>query len=242
MSIPKMCELNRPIFKKLFLERGVLDTTDQKTLKEDITSIRWLYTLKPSTINISKFEDETVEYHEIAILQIDLTNLNRVKRIGTFVNKAIPYPIILLFRHNEKFAISVANKRTNQADITKWIIDDELITDWISETSPTEIQKKFINDCSLNNLSSLNFYAFYQDVIARVTALIVANRNGSYDKTSREKTAYRLEALAKITKLESQVVERRTNLKKEKQFNRKLELNILIKEHQAEIEKLIKEL
>ena len=230
MAIPAVCELSRPVFKKLFLENGDLDATDKKALKDDIDRIRWLYTLKPSTINIPKFESENVEYQEVAILQIDLTNPTRVKRIATFMNKAIPYPLILLMNYNGTFCVVVANKRINQADKAKWLIEEEWLTDWISEISPTDIQAKFIADCALKNLSSLNVYAFYQDMVTRVIALNVASRSGTYDSATREKTESRRSQLREIVELERQSAELRAALKQETQFNHKLGLNMAIKE------------
>lgn len=238
MAIPTACELNKPVFKKLFLENGDLDVTDKKALKDDIDRIRWLYTLKPSTINIPKFEDGTVEYLEVAVLQIDLTSPARAKRIATFINEAIPYPLILLFSHEGQFAVSVASKRINQADKTKWVIEEEWLTDWISETAPTSAEKKFISDYAIKNLSSLNFYAFYQDAIARVIALNAASRSGSYDNGNREKTEDRRKSLAEIAEIERQMAELRATLKKESQFNRKLELNVAIKERSDAIKRL----
>jgi hypothetical protein len=230
MAIPPACELNKPVFKKMFLENGDLDATDKKALSNDIERIRWLYTLKPNTINIPKFEDANVEYQEVAVLHIDLTNPSRAKRIASFINKAIPYPMFLIFSHSGTFAVSVANKRISQADKSKWVIDEEWLTDWISETSPSDIQSKFIEDCALKNLSSLNFFAFYQDMVSRVVALNAASRSGAYEAPTREKTESRRVQLREIAELERQAAELRTALKQETQFNRKLELNMAIKE------------
>ena len=33
------------------------------------------------------------EYHEIAILQVDLKTLNRTNRIAEVIHRAIPYPL-----------------------------------------------------------------------------------------------------------------------------------------------------
>lgn len=238
MSIPAACRLDKPLFKKMFEEHGDLDVTDKKALKDDIDRIRWLYTLKPSTINIQKFEDGNVEYQEVAILQIDLSNASRVKRIASFMNKAIPYPLIVLFNFEGAFAVSVANKRINQADKSKWVVEEEWLTDWISEAMPTEPQTKFMADFSIKNLSSLNFYAFYQDAVARVVALNAAARSGSYGLATREKTADRQGTLREIAELERQAAELRATLKKETQFNKKLDLNIKIKEHADTIKRL----
>lgn len=238
MGIPAACALDKPIFKKMFQENADLDVTDKKALKDDIERIRWLYTLKPSTINIPKFEDANVEYQEVAILQVDLTSPARVKRIAAFVNKAIPYPLILLFTVNGTFSISVANKRINQADKSKWVVEDEWLTDWIDETAPTEMQSRFIVDCAIKNLSSLNFFAFYQDVVARVVALNAASRSGKYDTATREKAEARQKTLREIAELERVSVELRSSMKQETQFNRKVELNIEIKKKTDEIRAL----
>lgn len=242
MAIPLACELNKPVFKKMFLENGDLDATDKKALSNDIERIRWLYTLKPNTINIPKFEDGNVEYQEVAVLQVDLTNPARAKRIASFINKAIPYPLFLIFSHSGTFAVSVANKRINQADKAKWVIEEEWLTDWMSEESPTHIQSKFIEDCALKNLSSLNFYAFYQDIVSRIVALNAANRSGTYKTPTREKTEARLVQLREIAELERQAAELRTALKLETQFNRQLEINMAIKERANAIKLLEKAL
>jgi len=242
MAIPLACELNKPVFKKMFLENGDLDATDKKVLSNDIERIRWLYTLKPNTINIPKFEDGNVEYQEVAVLQIDLTNPARAKRIASFINKAIPYPLFLIFSHSGTFAVSVANKRINQADKAKWVIEEEWLTDWMSEESPTYIQSKFIEDCALKNLSSLNFYAFYQDIVSRIVALNAANRSGTYETPTREKTEARRVQLREIAELERQAAELRTALKLETQFNRQLEINMAIKERANAIKLLEKAL
>ena len=75
----------------------MLDAADKASLKDDIDKIRWLYTLKPSTINIAPYSDNERDYPEVAVLHFDLSGINRIKRIAQFVNRAIPYPLILLF-------------------------------------------------------------------------------------------------------------------------------------------------
>lgn len=238
MNIPSACRLDKPVFKKMFEEHADLDVTDKKALKDDIDRIRWLYTLKPSTINIPKFEDGNVEYQEVALLQVDLSSPSRAKRIASFMNKAIPYPIILLLSHEGAFAVSVANKRINQADKSKWVVEEEWLTDWVSETAPTDQQTKFIADFNIKNFSSLNFYAFYQDAVARVVALNAAARSGTYEQATREKTADRQTTLREISELERQAAELRSMLKKETQFNVKTKLNIEIKERADAIKRL----
>lgn len=238
MAIPEKCLLNKPLFKKLFQEHADLDITDKKALKDDIDKIRWVYTLKPSTLNIEPYSDEVREYDEIAIIQIDLASPNRAERIATFVNKAIPYPIVLVFSFSDTVSISISDKRINQADKSKWVVEDAWMTEWFAPEAPNEAQQKFMQDMAMKNLSSLNFYAFYTDIKNRVIALNTSARSGHYQVGSAEKTEGRRESLTRIAELEREITELRSSLKKETQFNKKLELNVSVKERQQAIKQL----
>ncbi len=238
MAIPGKCVLNKPLFKKLFQEHADLDITDKKALKDDIDKIRWVYTLKPSTLNIEPYRDDVREYDEIAIIQIDLTSIARAQRIASFVNKAIPYPVMLVFSFADTIAISVADKRINQADKSKWVIEDSWITEWFNPDAPNEAQQKFMQDMAVKNLSFVNFYAFYTDIKNRVIALNSSSRSGQYFVVSADGVIDRREKLIKIAELERKVTELRSMLKKETQFNKKLDLNVLIKEASIKINDL----
>ena len=238
LGIPSKCFLNKTLFKKLFLESGMLDITDKKALKDDIDKIRWLYTLKPSTINIEPFKDQNREYDEVAILQIDLSSATSAKRIAFFVNKAIPYPLILVFTHGDMVALSIADKRINQADKAKWVVGDGWMTPWFNPSAPSQSERQFMTDIAIKNLSFLNFYAFYSDVKSRVIALNSARRSGTYTITTNTDTDARLKNLKRIDELENEMTELRTSLKKETQFNTKLKLNVAVKERQDAITQL----
>lgn len=242
MAIPKKCLLKKPIFKKLFLEHAKLDVTDKKSLQNDIKKIRWVYTLKPSTVNISAYRDDVREFDEIAIIQIDLTNTSRTQRIAAFVNKAIPYPILLVFRYADTIAISVSDKRINQVDKSKRIAQKELLTEWFNPIKPNEAQMHFMVDMAIKNLTFVNFYAFYTDIINRVIALNASVHTGSYKVVSAEKTRMRQERLSQIIDLEREIKDLRSTLNKEIQFNKKLDLNVYVKERQIAIKQLEQDL
>ena len=113
LGVPASCYVGKPIFKKLFSDatdgqKSILDAIDKLCLKDDIEKIRWLYTLKPNTINIPAYINDEREYSEIAILHFELSNLNKIKRITQFVNRAIPYPLVLLFTHNDAVNFNLA--------------------------------------------------------------------------------------------------------------------------------------
>ncbi len=247
LNIPESCALGKPIFKKLFLENGQLDITDKKTLKDDIDKIRWLYTLKPTTINIAAYQDKEREFLEVAVLQVELASTVRTKRIASFIHKTIPYPLVLIFTHGEQMALSVAEKRINQVDRSKWLVEEVWLTDWINLKQPTTAQNEFMAVCAVKNLSFTNFYAFYEDIKSRVIALNAHAKKygahkGSFELGTKERTQTRLQDLKRIDELEHKTAELKAALKKESQFNRKLELNVEIKNHQQAIADLQEQL
>jgi hypothetical protein len=243
LSIPKVCELNKPVFKKLFVENGALDSADKAALKDDVDKVRWLYTLKPSTINIAAYADVQRDYSEIAVLQVDLTSNKRLKRIANFMQRSIPYPLILIFTHDNSLCICLADKRVNQADKEKWVVEDSLYTEWINLAEPTAWQAEFLLDCNINSFSFVTFLSFYKSLSERVIAVNCAVHSGRYEREAgdsaggdlREGRLDRLRELEKLTLRKSEIANK---LKGERQMGRQVELNTQIKQLNEEIEKI----
>lgn len=240
-SIPASCELNKPVFKKLFLENGVLDVADKAALKDDVEKIRWLYTLKPATINIAAHVDSERDFSEVAILQVELAATKRLKRIANFMQRSIPYPLVLLFTQGNQVCLALSDKRINQADKEKWVVEESLYTDWIDLTEPTAAQAAFLEDCNINSFSFANFLSFYKSLADRVIAINCASHSGRYeqgeaDSIENKPSEARLERLRELEKLNLKKTEIANRLKKEKQLGRQVELNTQIKKINNEIE------
>lgn len=108
MSMPDSCQLGKRVFKKLFIENGSLTAADKRAFTDDIDTIVWEYTLKPSTMPVKGYEDDDREYHEVAIIQVNLKTDKRTRRICEVVHRMIPYPIFLVLVLPPRIAISVA--------------------------------------------------------------------------------------------------------------------------------------
>lgn len=111
MGLPDRCRLGKRVFKKLFQENAKLGVTDKKAFRDDIDTVWWQYTLKPSTIPVQPYEDGEREYLEIAVLQVDLKTQMRTGRIAEVIHRAVPYPVFLVLGTGTDCAVSVAHKR-----------------------------------------------------------------------------------------------------------------------------------
>ena len=235
LDIPKSCELNKPVFKKLFLDNGVLDATDKKCLIDDVNKVRWLYTLKPSTINIAPYSDQIREYPEVAVLQVELSSPNRVGRIAHFINRSIPYPLVLIFtldtNGKTSVAFSLADKRINQADKEKWVLEDSIHSDWVELGDQEKTQAEFLASLKITELPFKDFWVFYQALMTRVIASNCAVHSGSFTLQSniKEEGNSRLNKLRELEKLDIQKSEFANKLKKEKQMGKQVELNTKVK-------------
>lgn len=241
LDIPNACRLDKPIYKKLFLDstdgkRGILNATDKRCLKDDVSRVRWLYTLKPGTINIAPYRDTIREYLEVAVLQVELNSPNRMARIAHFVNRSIPYPLVLLFtmddEHGTSIAVSLADKRINQSDKEKWVLEDSMNSGWINLASQSGHESEFLSSLKITALPFTDFWRFYQALMDHVIAINCANHNGVFNPvvaTSASQRDDRLEKLRELEKLDTQKSEIASKLRKEKQIGRQVELNTKIK-------------
>lgn len=229
LEIPDSCRLDKPVFKKLFLDHADLDVTDKKALSEDVERIRWSYTLKPETTNVSAYVDTQREYLEVAILTVELVEDGRLERLSTLIHRAIPYPLIIVFEFNGKLSISVAEKRINQADKTKLVIEDRWLTGWIKATSPNAQEQTFLASIGLSRLPSSNFYSLYQAFVSQVIACVVGERTGKFNALTVETAHQHAEILQDINRHERSIAETRAKLRKETQMSGKIELNSKIK-------------
>lgn len=245
LGMPAASVLNKPLFKRMFLEHADMDATDKKALKEDVEKVRWLYTLKPSTINIAPFSDELHDYGELAVLQVVLTNIKHAERIALFINRAIPYPLVIFFsaitaqaEQTEHFALCLADKRNSKADKDKWVIEDLFLSPWLDLNQPSTTDELFLTSLQLRNLPTTNFLCFYQALINRLIALECAEITGRFnyfdDAEQSYQQRYRLQQHVKTSLL---IKHLRTQIK-QAEFSQQVTLNTQIKQHEQTLKQL----
>ena len=242
LAIPDSCYLDRRIYKKQFYDNAQLSKTDQQHFSNRIDTIEWRYTLKPATINIPKYVDDQREYLEIALLQVTLKGeaptASQRTRLAEIIQRAIPYPLMLVFvQGNHTLALQLAYKRINQADPGKMTIEESFDSGWIDLHQLSDHQQSFLDDFIVTHCRFTDLYQFYQDLVSRIIALNCDRLSGYYSLTG-ETAPQRQEQLEEINSLQQQIMRLRTALKKETQFNRKVELNIQIKQLDQKIQSL----
>ncbi len=241
MAIPESCYLGKRVFKRLFLENIKLNSTDKKAFKEDIDTIIWQYALKPLTIQIQPYEDNEREYLEVAVLEINFNNSKRYERVAKVIHRAIPYPLVLILSDEKNCALSLATKRFSQAEKGAIVVEEFFTTSWMNLASPTQMQEHFLESLAIPGLPNTHFFAFYSALVERFVALDCARFSGKFRLNSEaDKQQLRKNILGECHKLQLQISEIRLRIKKETQFNRKVELNSKIKELEQKLNDEVK--
>lgn len=152
LGLPDSCHLGKRVFKKLFDENAELSAGDRKALADDVDTITWQYTLKPSTIR-SRSGCRYREYHEVAVLEAGLKGRAKAARLAEVIHRAIPYPVVLILSDSvglptsdgttaqatQHAMLSLATKRLSRAEKNA-IVADGFNTDWLDLAAPTPVQ------------------------------------------------------------------------------------------------------
>lgn len=232
LNIPKSCEVGSTIFKKLFYEKADLSATDKSLFVDSINKITWVYCLKTDNTNISPYKDANRDYTEVEIIEVELIKQDKLNRIAEIIMRAIPYPMLLIFKLHDKTQLYAAHQRINQNDKNKNTLEKFICTEWLDNDSP--LFKKL----DIKEMRLTNFFVLYSDIVDAISiynASIIFHTN--VDLTGEEAR----QATSKIEAIELEISSLRTKLKKETQFNRRMELNIQIKKLEKDREKTIGE-
>jgi hypothetical protein len=196
-NLPKSTIVNRIVPKKAFDE---YTNSKQKQLFTDkISKVRWLHKLSPKTINLSGNEVKEIEIFEV-ILKVK----DSIPDLLKIIDKAIPYHILFVLKFEDLVMFLTAQKHIHPTNENQAVVDWSFSTDWID---------KIEFDYHLNLKQSLDFV--FEDICFQITG---ESKNVEDISTLISKEQKRKHLEKRIEKLKSEI-------KRCKQFNTKVELN-----------------
>lgn len=229
LGFPESGLLDKRIYKRMVLDHVELTAADKKTLSEDVSRLTWKYALKADTVQVLPYEDAEREYLEVAVVEANLSSRKRAPRIAEMIQRAIPYPVLLVMVEGTGLCVSVANKRFSLAEKGSIVAEDFLSSPWC-EAPPTEIDEAFFKALTLRNLSQIDFYALYQSMVQAVLARACAELSGRFALDTVGLEADRRRRLEQCRELEREIISLRAAIAKQGRFAEQVELNTRIKE------------
>lgn len=211
---PKAAEFGRIIPKNKIYEHGYSSTTIKQLFINEVDQIRWSYKLAPNTVNLPA----TITVQEIQVISITLRSNSLKDEVLQTIDKSIPSPILFEIIAGKKFQYAACYKRRNESDKSKWVISSYFRSSWFEEDSeksylPVALSMESLYTMLLKALIPLECHKneTIQELVDRADLLLTKKRETEKLRIKRDR---------------------------EKQFNRRVELNSEIKTLEQEISAL----
>lgn len=213
-NFPKQAYFGRVVPKSKFYEHGVVVKKQKDLFVKQVDQIVWMYKLAPETINLPQSDGVP----ELQIFKLMLKGSELSKDVLRSIDEAVMFPVVFEVESGDKVMLTAAFKRRSASAADQWVISDYYSTGWLSSTSQ-RLELKY----------SLDLGGVYEQILH--TILPFKPRTGE----CLEDLVLRNECIAKKKK-EIDSLSNRLNV--EKQFNRKVELNTILKKENIELDKL----
>lgn len=212
---PKQAEFGRIVAKNKIYDRVKPSRKVQDAFVSQVGKIIWQYKLAPKTTNLS----EAGGIKEIEVFEVVSKSDSLDTSILRCIDKAIAHPIIFHLTYADKIKVIAAYKRPSDADTKKWVISEEYFeTDWL----PVNIERQKLP--VVLNLSSL-----YEYILRELIPL---------QPQKNERLESHIERMGQVIAKDKEAKKLEANINKEKQFNRKVEMNAELRSLNNEIEQL----
>lgn len=239
LGIPPNALVEQRVPKKLLLEHGAPTAADKRQIQDGIEEIVWVAALKPTNIGVPAFEDAVRQYLEIAVVTVELRTAAKPPRLIELIHRAIPYPLVLVTRQSEAVSLSLAHKRWSQGEAGKVVID-ELQQAALNPDAPSTQEAAFLASLAVSLLPSQDLFTLYDGMLARLAALEASRITGAFaPPDSPEQASALRQGLDRHVGLQRDLELLRARAKKEKQINRRVELNLEIQRLEIKLKEVI---
>ena len=228
LRFPEASLLDKRIFKRMVLDHGELTASDKKILSNDVIKLTWKYTLKASTVQVLPYEDDEREYLEVAVVETRLGSRTRAARISEMIQRAIPYPVLLVLVDGSGLAVSAAHKRFSLAEKGRIVAEEFMLTPWMQEPLG-DVDRAFCEALAFRSLSLVDFYALYRSIAHAVLGRCCADLTGRFTMGGDATATARRARLDEHEVLGREIASLRSTLRSEQRFAEKVELNTRIK-------------
>jgi len=197
-QLPKPTQVNKVIPKNAF---DSYCTTQQKRLFTDkVEKIRWTNKLAWETINLP-----SILVKEIQCFEIVLKDRDGYEEVLKIIDRAIPYPILFTISFGSFMKRQISQKHPHPTN------EDNAVVDWTFD-SPWSTES---NEIHFDLKESL-------DEVFRKLCLSVSGEKDDFKHGIDQLVLFKKESM----ELESKIQKIEAKIAKEKQFNKKVELNL----------------
>lgn len=207
---PPKTLVNRVIPKTKLYVNARLSSALRQAIVSDVQQIIWRAKMAPETLHLSATDDVP----EIQVIEIVMRKRDIHEGILAVIDRAIPFPIVFELVYAGHMRMAAAWKRRGTSE-GKWLLSDYLFTRWMPGDSPRK-----------GLPIALDLGGLYLQILTGIAP---------YPPRTGESLPDYFERLRRIRALEKGRERLEKQMIREKQFNRKVEINAQVRAIQREI-------
>lgn len=213
LGFPASTEFNKKIPKQKFYDNLDISPALRRVFVDQIRLVYWRNKLAASTLNIATGEAVT----EIEVFEVRLNDPQLDEAVLKQIDKEIPYHILFVLTCNGKAQAWIGYKEAAASGSNAFKISRYYHTDWMPE-----------DELHLH-IDGLNMDAVYENLVRQIAGDKLQTDSGESLKESVERDE-------KKKQLEKQIAALESKMKKEKQLNRRMEMNSELKKMRKELD------
>ena len=218
IAYPKQAAFGRVLPKNKIYEHSGANTRLKELFVEQVEQIVWQYKLAPETINLRARPGVP----EIQIFSIQLKSTELHEDVLRCIDGAVQFPILFELNQGQgdqaRTQVVASYKRPSEVDASRWVLSSYFSSDWMPAATaraamPLALDRAHLYSVLLQGLAPLPVrpQEALPDWIARIEQ--AASKRREVEKTQ-------------------------ARLAREKQFNRKVEINATLRKLKSELDQL----
>lgn len=180
-----------------------------------LSKIVWQYKLAPETVNLAARKGVP----EIEVFDLHLKTGELDVAVLHSIDKAIPFPLFFRLRYEGRMKMVAAYKRPSDADSSKWVVEGYFESDWMQESADRSSLPV-----------ALDLGKLYEQLLRQLMPM---------PPRSRESLKEHVERLGRVRSKQHEITKMESRLNKEKQFNKKVEMNTQLRQLKTELQALM---
>ena len=214
ISYPRQAAFGRVLPKNKIYEHSGATPAVREMFVRQVEQIVWQFKLAPETINLASKPGVS----ELQIIAIHLKTPALKHEVLRCIDGAIEFPIIFELIFEGKSQVVAAFKRPSESDSNRWVVSDYFSTQWM----PTDGVRVAMP-------LALDLGVLYEQLMQRLIPLTLRKNETLAELVTR---------VEDLHLKENEVQKIASKLAKEKQFNRKVEINAQLRAIRQELENL----
>jgi hypothetical protein len=214
ISYPRQAAFGRVLPKNKIYEHSGASPAVREMFVRQVDQIVWQFKLAPETINLAS--KPGVPELQIFAIQLKMPALNH--EVLRCIDGAVQFPIIFELTFEGKTQVVAAFKRPSESDSNRWVVSEYFSTQWIP-----------IDGARVAMPLALDLGVLYERLLQRLIP-IPSRQNETLSELVTRVEHLRIK--------ENEVQKMTSKLAKEKQFNRKVEINAQLRAIRQELANL----